>query len=182
LLLLFLYDIQAMADAHLYDQLQAAGLDFDAIPVGRAEHDLSDAYADLRAVVRRSHLDVARVSSIMAGLSEQLRGFTFQAASAVQQVHQSMQRVATGDAHNSGPDLDADATVGGLAQAIDRITRGVDELGEASDRLTDLVARFRLGDVDDEREPILLASRRAGQARSATTPPQQACACSDHTD
>ena len=186
LLVLFLYDIQVVADAYLYDHLQAAGLNLDAIPVGRAEHDLSDAYPDLRAVIRRSHLDVARVTSVLAGLSKQLQGFTVQAASAVQQVHQSMKQVETRDEHNSGSAQAADASVGELAQAVDRITRGVDELGEALDRLTELVARFRLGDGDDEREPIPLASRRAadraGQVQSTATPPQHECACSDHTD
>lgn len=175
LLLLYLYDIQAVADAYLFDHLQAAGLDLDAVPVGRADHDLSDAYAELRAVVHHSHTNVARASGDLAGLSERLRGFTAQAATAVQQVHQTMPHAATDDSQGSGSAQDANVAVGELAQAVDRIARGVDELADASDRLTDLVARFRLGEVAAEREPIPLASRRAadraGSPRSTTAPP-----------
>ncbi len=124
LFMVFLYDIQAVTDAFFYDYLQAVGLDLDAVKVERADHDLSEYYADLKAVVRDPLVETARTSRMLAGVSEQLRSATAQAGATVQQVSQTIQSVAAGASDSARSAQDANEAVTQLSQAIDSIARG----------------------------------------------------------
>lgn len=141
--IVFLYDIQAVADAFFYDYLQAIGLDLSAIRVNSSEEDLSDYYADLKSTVLDTLLETARSTQLLNEISSQLTRAAEQAAQATQEVAQATSQVAQGTSQQAASVQEVNKAVEQLAQAIEQIvegartqTRSVEEAASLGDKVS----------------------------------------------
>ncbi|MFN8524901.1 MAG: globin-coupled sensor protein [Chloroflexota bacterium] len=129
----FIYDMQAVCDAFFYDYLENIGLDLGAVKVQRAEHDLSEYYADLKNVVRGALAETVRASATLSAASQELRGAVEQSTQSVAQVSTAVQQSAAGAQDQARSVTEVGANISQMTEGVERVAasaQSVSSLGE----------------------------------------------------
>jgi hypothetical protein len=87
-------DLQAVADAFFYDYLSSIGLDLSRVTVDRPEHDLSEHYAELKAVVSGALGEAANASRELVDASRTISDATAALAAASEQQAGSLEEIS----------------------------------------------------------------------------------------
>jgi methyl-accepting chemotaxis protein len=90
------YDVQAVADAFLFDTLATIGVALDRIDVDRPEHDLSDRSRELKRSIRESLAAVTRVSARLRETSARMATALAEVERAASEIDRAVDDVAQG--------------------------------------------------------------------------------------
>ena len=97
----FSYDMQAIVDAFLFDMYRSVGVRLEQVDVTRNEHDLSDAYLQIKGTVQGAlvglsdaSVEVSRASRELSAAADQLSGGVQQQASALEETAASLHEIS----------------------------------------------------------------------------------------
>ena len=124
----FNYDTQAIMDAFFFDYLASAGVDLAAVKVARPEHDLSEHAPEMKALLVETLTETSKTSSVLADISDKLRGSLGQVNSALQQVATAMQGLASGANSASQASVDGSAAMAELSGSLDDVSSGANRI------------------------------------------------------
>ena len=135
----FNYDIQAIVDSYYFDAFAGAGSALDAVVVPRAEEDLSDHVASLKAAVGATLEGVARATTDLRAASAQIATTSEQAGRAAGEIAQAVADVAQG-AERQVQMVDearrsAEETVAAAAEAREAAESGMSAAEKASEAI-----------------------------------------------
>ncbi|MFN8637601.1 MAG: methyl-accepting chemotaxis protein [Chloroflexota bacterium] len=164
ILLIFLYDMQAVSDAFFYDYLQSIGLDLMAIQVRNPrEEDLSEYYAELKSVVRGTLDETQEMIGVASEIGEQVLTATGDTSRGIGQVVQATQEVASGAVNTSEAATNSQDAISQLAQAIDSIASGASDQARQVQAAAEIASDMaeRVGRVAAEVGDVSAASQHA---------------------
>jgi methyl-accepting chemotaxis protein len=89
----FNYDMQAVIDSFFYDYLESVGLDLERIAVKNPDHDLSEHYADMKAVVRGTVSETVETTRVLESNITRLVGELGQVQQAITSISTACEQV-----------------------------------------------------------------------------------------
>ncbi len=157
LTVIFNYDMQAVTEAFLHDQFESIGLDLASISLAHHEHDLSDAYGQIKATLKNSLTEAIRTIDILADTTERLSSGSRQIAETMAEVRHAIQAAAD-HAHHLAANVDE------TSSSIEEMTASIQQVAGNADRLSSSSGETS-GGIDQLVSSI---ERVAGNAQDAS--------------
>jgi methyl-accepting chemotaxis protein len=162
----FNYDMQAVTEAFLHDQFESIGLDLASISLARQEHDLSDAYGQIKSTIKCSLAEAVRTIDILATTSQELTTGTRQIQATMTTVGRSIQQVADHAQELAANVEETSSSIEEMTASIQQVAGNANHLssaaGETSVSVDQLVAS-----IDQVAGNAQNASKATGQVTAA---------------
>ncbi len=160
LTVVFNYDMQAVTEAFLHDQFESIGLDLASIPLQQRDHDLSDAYGQVKSTLKHSLSEAVRTVEVLADTGARLASYS---QAITETLHAVTRTLETAADHAQNLAVNVDET----SSSIEEVIASIKQVATHADRLSSASGETSSG-IDHLVASIVTVASDAQNASQAT--------------